>query len=378
MRILVAHCVTAARNGGMSRLMGFLHDECEKKYGWQTDYLCSDGLPGWVLRRASQFVFPILVLRRIWWARHRGQPYDIINVHEPSAVAAVFMSRFGSKSQVIVTTHGLEQRAWELDKAEAKLGRKRLRWRSRVLRTLTILWPSRYALKHARHIFCLNEQDKEYLQRWLGRKADSITRLFPGINPIFLDGAEVRSYQRADKLLFAGTWRHNKGIIELVETFEALARKNPTLTLTVLGAGASKEEVVKAFSEEIRQRIDVIPFATETESAAIFGAADIFLLPSLFEGTPLTLIEAMASGLPVITTDTCGMRDVIQHNVNGLLVPIRDATAIANAVGRLRESLDLRLSLGRQANADASRKYSWTRSALPVMEVYLSIQAERD
>ena len=53
----------------------------------------------------------------------------------------------------------------------------------------------------------------------------------------------------------------------------------------------------------------------------MFAANDVFLLPSLFEGTPLTLIEAMAAGLPVVTTATCGMLDTIRDGENGRLIP---------------------------------------------------------
>jgi glycosyltransferase involved in cell wall biosynthesis len=194
------------------------------------------------------------------------------------------------------------------------------------------------------------------------------------VNPIFLETGRDRDYSRGDKLLFAGTWRHNKGITELVEAFEILAQENCNLTLTILGAGTSREAVLNAFSKALRHRIDVIPFATETESAAIFARADIFLLPSLFEGTPLTLIEAMASGLPTITTDTCGMKDVIHHDRNGLLVPIRDAAAVARAVARLGESAQLRGKLGRQAYSDATENFSWQHSARPMVDAYLSLQ----
>jgi glycosyltransferase involved in cell wall biosynthesis len=288
------------------------------------------------------------------------------------------MKRFGVKTPVVVTSHGLEQRAWELDKAEAKLGRKRLRWRSRMMRTLTILWPSRYALKHANHVFCLNEEDKEYLQKWLGLSAGGITRLFPGVSPIFLQTASIRDYQRADKLLFAGTWRHNKGISDLVAAFETLAQRYPGMTLTVLGAGVLREDVLRAFSERIRPRIEVISSATEAESAAIFAAAHIFLLPSLFEGTPLTLIEAMASGLPIITTDTCGMRDVIRHKKNGWLIPIRAVSAIVEAVTELLLIRELREKLGQQAHLDAVGQYTWAQSALAVRDAYRSLLAVRE
>jgi len=90
----------------------------------------------------------------------------------------------------------------------------------------------------------------------------------------------------------------------------------------------------------------------------------------LFEGTPLTLIEAMMSGMPIVTTATCGMKDVIQDGINGLLVPIRSPEAMVDAVERLIASPVIRACLGRAAQADAVEKYTWQRSAEPVEAVY--------
>jgi glycosyltransferase involved in cell wall biosynthesis len=103
--------------------------------------------------------------------------------------------------------------------------------------------------------------------------------------------------------------------------------------------------------------------------AAAFADADIFLLPSLFEGTPLTIMQAMMSGLPIVTTDTCGMKDVITHQGNGLLAPIRSPWAIAAAVTLLIDDRALRARVGRAARAEAVR-YTWDVVAKPVIEAY--------
>ena len=87
--------------------------------------------------------------------------------------------------------------------------------------------------------------------------------------------------------------------------------------------------------------------------AAAFAAADLFLLPSLFEGTPLTLMQAMMSGLPIVTTATCGMKDVIADQQTGLLVPIRSPESLVSAIDTLRADQSLRARLGQAARADA-------------------------
>ncbi len=76
------------------------------------------------------------------------------------------------------------------------------------------------------------------------------------------------------------------------------------------------------------------------------------------------------SGLPVVTTNVCGMKDVIRHEENGLLIPIRSLEAIEDAVERLVRDRDLRSSLGIQAQRDAVVNYTWDNVAAPIGDLY--------
>jgi glycosyltransferase involved in cell wall biosynthesis len=171
-------------------------------------------------------------------------------------------------------------------------------------------------------------------------------------------------------LLFAGTWRKNKGIEDLVPAFVRLAARHHALSLTVLGGGVPADVVTAAFPREIRERVHCVQTSIEAETIAQFASSDLFLLPSLFEGTPLTLIEAMMSGLPIVTTATCGMKDVIQDKENGLLVPIRSPEGILSAVEGLLGNRQLRTRLGLAARRTAMAHYTWEAVARPVRAAY--------
>jgi glycosyltransferase involved in cell wall biosynthesis len=108
--------------------------------------------------------------------------------------------------------------------------------------------------------------------------------------------------------------------------------------------------------------------------ASTFSRADLFLLPSLFEGTPLTMMQAMMSGLPIVTTATCGMKDVIDDEMTGLLIPIRSPDAIVTAIERLLNSPALRRSLGVAARAVALKRYTWDQAAAPVLHAYQALR----
>ena len=376
MRILVAHHVARARTGGMSRIMGFIHDRLVSA-GHTVDYFCAEDVTAPLNGRLARFTFPLLVRQQAIRQARRGQPYDLINVHEPSSAAISTFKGVAGSPVVVVTSHGVERRGWELALEELRRGRSGPSLKTRVAYPLTSLWQSSIGLRRADHVFCLNDDDRNYLIEQMKIAPQRITRIFPASDPAYADAARGRDYARCDTLLFAATWRKNKGIEDLVPAFAILAERNASLKLTVLGGGVAETTVRECFPPHVRARVSCVQTATEAETAAAFASAHLLLLPSLFEGTPLTLVEAMMSGLPIVTTATCGMKDVIHDERNGLLVPIRSPAAIVEAVERLMSDAALRERLGRAAQAEAREKYNWEQVAAPVREVYERLCAQK-
>ncbi len=369
LRILVAHNVLRQRTGGMSRIMGFIHDQLLLA-GHSVDYFCAEDLPPSLNGRLSRFTFPAMVLRHAMTEARGQRPYDVVNVHEPSGAAISFFKRGAGRPRVVVTSHGVERRGWERLLEESSLKRDYVRPRSRFVYPATVLWQARLALATADHVFSLNAEDSEYLTSRFNIPADKVTRIYPGADNIYAEAGATRDYRRAQTLLFAGTWLKRKGVSDLVTAFTTLAVRHPELVLVVLNGGVPESEVRACFPEGIRSRVSCRQAEPEKGTADAMAAADIYLLPSLFEGTPLTLIEAMFEGMPIVTTATCGMKDVIKDGRNGLLTPIRSPEMIVTAVERLLGDPVLRARLGEAARAEALQSYNWQRVAEPVREVY--------
>jgi glycosyltransferase involved in cell wall biosynthesis len=106
----------------------------------------------------------------------------------------------------------------------------------------------------------------------------------------------------------------------------------------------------------------------------LYSEHDVFVFPSLMEGLPSALLEAMASGMPVITTETCGMPDVVRNEVTGLLIPPADSTALEAAIERLVSSVELRQKLGEAARA-SMQSYTWKGAALQLEALYRRVLA---
>jgi len=108
----------------------------------------------------------------------------------------------------------------------------------------------------------------------------------------------------------------------------------------------------------------------------LLGAIDVFCISSVYEGTPLTLFEAMAAGKAVVSTAVDGCREVLEEGSTGLLVPPRDPDALAAALGRVLDDAPLRASLAAAAHA-ASRRYDVNACVRQIEAVYDEVLAER-
>lgn len=348
--------------------MGFIHDRLAGR-DYQVDYLHAEDVPSRA-RAFRRFSFPWAIHRHAQRASADGHPYRLLNIHEPSALPSLLCRARPASPYIVLTTHGVEQRAWELALEERRRGRTGPGFKTRVVYPLSSLWQSRLGFIRADHVFCLNEDDRAFLVDRFHLDDRKITRIFPGADPGFAEASRGRDYTRARRLLFAGTWRKNKGIEDLVPAFSELRLACPHFELLVLGAGMSAETVLDAFPESVRPAVKVVSARSDAETAAVFASADLFLLPSLFEGTPLTLVEAMMSGLPIVTSNVCGMKDLIEHGRNGLLVPTRAPEAIVRAVRSLTDDASLRRALGLAAHDDARLRYTWDLAAERVRAVY--------
>lgn len=370
MRILVAQNVGRARNGGMSRIMGRIHDEIALA-GHSIEYLNSEDVtPRTAGGPLSRFAFPAAVVRHARSLRAAGRGVDIINVHEPSGSVAVLCRSLLAGTKVVVTSHGVEQRSWTLRLATEATECEKPAFKTRLVHPATVLWQTRVALRKADHVFCLNEEDHQYVVRNFKRKSDDVTRIFPAADPVFGRSTYSREYQRCNRILFAGTWLQRKGTEYLANAFCRLLVKYPKIQLIVLNPGVQPKVVNEAFPPAVQPKVCCVFTRTDEETVEAFEQADLFVLPSLFEGTPLTLIEAMWSGLPIVTTSTCGMKDVIDHERTGLLVPVRCVDALENALSTLIRAEALRRSLGVAAAREASEKLRWQDSAGKVLAQY--------
>ena len=146
---------------------------------------------------------------------------------------------------------------------------------------------------------------------------------------------------------FVGRLTRDKGIPDLIEAFDAILDAEPRAHLLLVGWVDAAEDRLPAYIQrriESHPRIHCTGFVDET--APFYKAMDVMVLPSLREGFPNVVLEAGASGVPVITTEVTGARDSVVPGETGLLIPSGSPSAIAESVLHLLREPELRTRMG--------------------------------
>ena len=166
-----------------------------------------------------------------------------------------------------------------------------------------------------------------------------------------------------------------KGHRFLLDALPALAEQFPGFRLLVVGDGPL-DGALRAQAAALGIS-DLVRFlGVRRDLPTIFAALDVFVLPSLWEGLPLSLLSAMAFGLPVVATSVGGTVEAVDDGVSGLLVPPRDADTLGGAVGSLLAQPELRARLGRGAQARARARFGLESHLDALSALYRSGLAE--
>lgn len=369
LNILVADYGSAAGRGGMSRIMRFVHDFVVEA-GHRVIFF-TDGDLAHLSKRRARTLFFLYTHRQILAATRSGRPYDIVTVQQSIGwPLALLRWLWGLKYKLVLMNSGLEELRWQNAQAAEKQGRKRVSLSRRAHAYLVHLWPSRVGLIMADFVFNLREIDHLYLAHNMRLPEERTLRVFPGAATRLGIEAGSRDFGRARTLLFAAPWAVRNGAGRMRRAFENLCERYPGLQLLLLDAGIPESRVLLSFDSTWRENVQVVAHAGEAEILEAHREADILVLAGEVHETPPALIEGMMSGLPVVATAVCGVRDVIQDGVNGLLVEPRDAEALEAAIERLLTDGALRARLGQAAHAQALDEFTWRAVAQPVIRAY--------
>lgn len=327
----------------------------------------------------SKLRFPLAVAQ-VYLRAAREAPFDVVHVHESDGVVVALLVRLArlfrrpSGRALLVATlqvsYTRERRsvrpvragdrvvsrpvpsewifAWSRAPVLAGLGRLTARLADRVVT------PS--------HATCM-EVEEDYGAR-------DVTVIPNGIAPLPAPGKPVERPEGRPVVLFAGRLRTRKATAVLLEALPLLRREHPEAVLVVAGDGEQRSALERRVRElGLHEAVRFVGARPRSEMPGWYAAADLFCLPSLYEGFPLAILEAMAAGLPVVATAVAGVPEAVVDGVTGRVVPPEDAASLARALSELAADPEAARRLG-----EAGRKRVEEELAIPrIAAAYLAL-----
>lgn len=209
----------------------------------------------------------------------------------------------------------------------------------------------------------------------LAHKTDSKVHI-----DIITNGVDTEEFKPKDRtlsdhlrILCVSRLIQRKGIRFLIDAFKTLKDDGVKVTLTIAGEGnqeAELREITKAHGLE--DSINFLGYVEHDELPKLYNQHDVFVLPSLNEGMSNSLLEALAQGLAIITTDTGGIKEIINDDEDVILIPVEDAQAIVDSIRKVTDSSVLHHM--QTASRHIAEKMSWQKVADQYIKIYAKVR----
>lgn len=284
------------------------------------------------------------------WRLAKG--YDVIHAHSHlyfSTNVAAVISRLRS-TPLVITNHGLLSQSAPIPVQKAYVPVARLTFDA------------------ANRVLCYTETDQARL-RDIGVSAP-ISVIHNGIdcdtfNPEACDRERLQ-------VLFVGRLKRTKGVHKLLEAFNAIANDIPDLTLKIVGDGPLRLELEsRVLDLDLTDRVTFTGRLPNDELPQVYAESAVFALPSTVEGFPRTILEALACGTPVVTSDLPQLETVVE--TVGKTVPPDNTEALADALNRMLTEDERRQELGTRGRELVREQFSWADTVAQTTQVYYEL-----
>lgn len=224
-------------------------------------------------------------------------------------------------------------------------------------------------LKNASAVIALTEHMKITMQTMYKRDVVVVPN---GISPVRDAGRERKKGDPTKRILFVGRLHPIKGTQYLLNAMSRVHKEIPDARLILVGDGEERE-VLEGLTESLglRKCVGFTGKIPHKKVQYFMNQAEVFVLPSLSEGFPVTILEAMACGLPIVATRVGGIPDIIEDKINGYLVDPKDQDQMADVLLKLLQDEELRKNISSN-NRIKAEKYTWDKVAVTLEGLYQS------
>jgi len=292
--------------------------------------------------------------------------FDIIHVHFPFASSILITINRGLRGKMVYTAHiGEEKKRLALDSSSPPM--------------LKFFSPDLYLMKRVRKSVVLNEPLRNKLIE-KGIREEKLGVIPNGVNvaDFELSAEEIKRVKetyglRGTTVMFAGTITPRKGVVYLIKAAEILKGED-VLFLIVGNTNLDREYTQKVMDYAKKRGVKArfMGFVPYEDLKALYSACDIFVLPSLEEGFPIVLTEALASRKPLIGTNVGGIPMQIRDGWNGFLVEPANEKRLAGRINYLIENEEERVRMGKNSRKLAEDEFDWGK----IVEEYLNVYEE--
>jgi glycosyltransferase involved in cell wall biosynthesis len=204
--------------------------------------------------------------------------------------------------------------------------------------------------------------------------------MYHGIDRSYWNYSPKKIIHTKVNILFIGRLVEKKGIIYLLEAILQLIKKGILIQLIIIGKGKD-EQMLKNFCliNNLENNVLFPGWQSHQQIKQLFAWSDIFVLPSLIasdgdrDGIPNVILEAMVSGVPVISTSVSGITEIVQHQVTGLLVSEKDSNQLIDAILTLINDNNLRISIIKNAYKLITEKFDFEKNNELLLSLFESV-----
>ncbi|WKZ30035.1 MAG: glycosyltransferase family 4 protein [Candidatus Dojkabacteria bacterium] len=288
--------------------------------------------------------------------------FQVMNIHwfVPMGVLAILLKPLlGSK--IVVTSHGGDVFAVRKQKALSLFPMKKI---------------ISYVIKNADHVTLVSSGVQEYL-------SENFPAYDPGKTSVVPMGIDTNQFTpvkheatETSRILFVGRLVEKKGVNYLIEAAKILKEKNLSFHIDIVGDGPLRPDYeTLAEKLNVTDNITFHGFVVNTEVPGYLQRSSLFAGPSVVaksgdqEGLPVTFMEAMATGIPVVVSDTPGVKDLVTSDYDGIVVPQYDSVALAAGLEKLLADATLRKTFSERARQKALA-FDWPKIAAQFTEIY--------
>jgi phosphatidylinositol alpha-mannosyltransferase len=207
-----------------------------------------------------------------------------------------------------------------------------------------------------------------------------IDRYFPGDYKVIPNGVALRQFQDVQpfarwrdgtaNILYVGRFESRKGVLHLLKAYRILRRQGFDCRLLLVGSGPQEREAKRYVATRRLQGVEFLGRVSDEDKARYFATADVYVSPATGqESFGIVLLEAMASGTPIVCSDIHGYKGVVRRGEQALLVPPRDHLALVEAIGRLLRDPELRARMS-ASGRERAVQFSWESITAKVDDYY--------